>query len=82
MGFSVESYVIYYLESFVLRSVEFNVIFDLWGGVILVVEISIRFEGLEIIWEKFFGYKGYFFDSYILGFMKILEKSENEVREI
>lgn len=59
-------------------------IFDLWGGVFLVVEISMCFEGLEIIWEKLFGYKGYFFDNYIWGFidMLMMMKSENDFREV
>lgn len=55
---------------------------DLWGGAIPVVETSTRLEGLEIIWEKLFGHKGYFPESHISGLMKTPEKSENEAREI
>ena len=81
MGFSSESHVIYHPESLVPRSAELNVTLDLWGGAIPVVETSTRLEGLEIIWEKLFGDKGYFPDSHISGLIKI-EKSVNEVRKI
>ena len=82
LGFSTESHVIYHPESLVPRSAELNVTLDLWGGAIPVVETSTRLEGLEIIWEKLFGHKGYFPDSHISGLMKTPVKSENEAREI
>lgn len=53
---------------------------DLWGGAFPVVETSTRFEGLEIIWEKLFGHKGYFPDNHIRGLIDtpMMKKSENE----
>ena len=48
-----------------------------------MVETSTRFEGLELIWEKLFGHKGYFPDNHILGLVKPpLKKSENDPREV
>lgn len=76
---------IYHPESLLPRSAELNVTLDLWGGAFPVVETSTRFEGLEIIWEKLFGHKGFFPDNHILGLIRspaIPEKSENEAREV
>lgn len=49
-----------------------------------MVETSTRFEGLEIIWEKLFGHKGYFPDNHIRGLIDtpMMEKSENDLREV
>lgn len=49
-----------------------------------MVETSARFEGLEIIWEKLFGHKGYFPDNHIRGLIDtpMMEKSENDLREV
>lgn len=49
-----------------------------------MVETSTRFEGLEIIWEKLFGHKGYFPDNHIRGLIDtpIMTKSENDPREV
>ena len=57
---------------------------DLWGGAFPVVETSTRFEGLEIIWEKLFGHKGYFPDNHIRGLIDtpMPTKSENDPREV
>ena len=57
---------------------------DLWGGAFPVVETSTRFEGLEIIWEKLFGHKGYFPDNHIRGLIDIpmMKKSDNDPREV
>lgn len=49
-----------------------------------MVEASTRFEGLEIIWEKLFGHKGYFPDNHIRGLIDtpMMTKSENDPREV
>lgn len=49
-----------------------------------MVETSTRFEGLEIIWEKLFGHKGYFPDNHIRGLIDtpMMTKSENDPREV
>ena len=49
-----------------------------------MVETSTRFEGLEIIWEKLFGHKGYFPDNYIRGLIDTPTptKSENDARKV
>lgn len=49
-----------------------------------MVETSTRFEGLEIIWEKLFGHKGYFPDNHIRGLVQtpMMKKSENDPREV
>lgn len=50
-----------------------------------MVETNTRFEGLEIIWEKLFGHKGYFPDKNIMGLVRtpmMAKKSVNEVREV
>ena len=49
-----------------------------------MVETSTRFEGLEIIWEKLFGHKGYFPDNHIRGLIDtpMKTKSENDPREV
>jgi len=82
LGFSTESHVIYHPESLIPRSAEMNVTLDMWGGAFPVMETSTRFEGLEIIWEKLFGHKGYFPDNHIRGLLKTPEEQENEARNI
>ena len=71
---------IYHPESLIPRSAELNVTLDMWGGAFPVVETSTRFEGLEILWEKLFGHKGYFPDNHIRGLVRTPEEQENEAR--
>ena len=49
-----------------------------------MVQTSTRFEGLEIIWEKLFGHKGYFPDNHIRGLIDLpmMKKSDNDLREV
>ena len=54
--------------------------FDLWGGAFPVLETSTRFEGLEIIWEKLFGDKGFFPDNRIWNLMPTAEAQTNEAK--
>lgn len=80
IGLSSESSVIYHPESLVPRSAGLNVSFDLWGGAFPVLETSTRFEGLEIIWEKLFGDKGFFPDNGIRSLMSTAEAQTNEAK--
>ena len=80
MGLSSESSVIYHPESLIPRSAQLNVSFDLWGGAFPVLETNTRFEGLEIIWEKLFGDKGYFPDNRIQSLIPTPEAQTNEVK--
>jgi len=54
--------------------------FDLWGGAFPVLETSTRFEGLEIIWEKLFGDKGFFPDNSIRSLVPTAEAQINEAK--
>ncbi|XP_068740726.1 uncharacterized protein [Montipora capricornis] len=79
LGFSSESSVIYHPESLLPRSAGLNVTLDLWGGAFPVLETNARFEGLEIIWEKLFGEKGYFPDNNIRGQFRPTEEQPNSL---
>ena len=72
----------YHPESLLPRSAELNVTLDMWGGAFPVVETSTRLEGLEIIWEKLFGHKGYFPDNHIRGLVRTPEEQENVIKNL
>ena len=73
---------IYHPESLLPRSAELNVTLDLWGGAFPVLETNTRLEGLEIIWEKLFGHKGYFPDNHLRGLVRTPEEQENVIRNL
>ena len=72
----------YHPESLLPRCAELNVTLDMWGGAFPVVETSTRLEGLEIIWEKLFGHKGYFPDNHIRGLVRTPEEQENVIKNL
>ena len=72
----------YHPESLLPRCAELNVTLDMWGGAFPVVETSTRLEGLEIIWEKLFGHKGYFPDNHIRGLVRTPEEQENAIKKL
>ncbi|XP_049547862.1 uncharacterized protein LOC125959115 [Anopheles darlingi] len=57
-GLTVDSNVIFGMESYVPRTIRFNMTTDLFGESINFVELNIRAEGLEDMVQEFFGPKG------------------------
>ncbi|XP_050082628.1 uncharacterized protein LOC126569520 [Anopheles aquasalis] len=57
-GLTVDSNVIFGMESYLPRSIRLNMTTDLFGESINFVELNIRAEGLEDMVQEFFGPKG------------------------
>lgn len=62
IGVLIESNLIWFLKLFILRLLMVNLIVDLFGKLVNILEIGGWVEGLEYFLEFYFGLNGYFIE--------------------
>ena len=62
---------VFHPESFVPRTLNFNLTTNLFGFSVNAFEINARMEGVEMLLSKYFGSNGYFSDEYAKQLFKI-----------
>ena len=80
-GGSAQSHLIFHPTSFFPRSAMLNLTVDILGASINLLETAARFEGVEILIERFFGDEGYFPDDRIMKMFNLKPHSERDQEE-
>ena len=77
-GGSAQSHLIFHPTSFFPRSAMLNLTVDILGASINLLETAARFEGVEILIERFFGDEGYFPDDRIMKMFNLKPHNERD----